>query len=165
MALTNNVFKRFYEEPKVIEDDISWKSEGSGRFVIKDVNIVSNVLHNEDIRLYCTQNIFNNFAFIIVYYGEEKIVLVKYDKKIHPPDFIDKCSGNSITEPHKHYFKENCPGGIRKVIPSHEIDRNDVNRAFMQFLDECNIRLLGEYEKLSIIRQTSLMQFYSEELK
>jgi len=159
-TIDDDLFRQFYLEPKVIDDDLSWKHVGEGRLVIKDVSIMSNVLHDKEIRLFCKQNIYNDFSFIIVYYSDEKIELVKYDKRPHPPSFIDKCTGSPIREPHKHKFKEGYPHGCRKIIPDSEIDRIDVNKAIFQFFDECNISLIGEYEKLSPVQyQSSLHDF------
>ncbi|MDP2845278.1 MAG: hypothetical protein Q8N79_04285 [Candidatus Methanoperedens sp.] len=161
LAIDDDTFLDFYEEPKVIEGDLIWKHVGEGRLAIKDVNIISNILPDKEIKLFCKQNIYNDFAFIIVYYGEERKELVKYDKRPHPPSFIDKCTKIPIREPHKHKFKEGYPNGCRYIIPNDEIDRVDVNKAIFQFLKECNILLLGEYEKLSPLRYQSLLHDFS----
>jgi hypothetical protein len=160
-SIDDDTFLEFYNESKVIDGDLSWKHVGDGRLVIKDVNIISNVLLGKEIKFFCKQNIYNDFSFVIVYYGEEKFELVKYDKKPHPPTFVDKCTGIPIREPHKHKFKLGYPHGCRKIISNSEIDRTDVNKAIFQFFEECNISLTGEYEKLTPIQYQSLLQDFS----
>jgi len=51
--IDDDLFLKFYSESKVIDGDLSWKHVGDGRLVIKDVNIISNVLHDKEIRFFC----------------------------------------------------------------------------------------------------------------
>lgn len=52
--------------------------------------------------------------------------------------------GEVIDEPHKHYWDEEYED--RFAYPVDDIATDDVDQAFMDFLDECNIELQGSYQ-------------------
>ena len=159
MDLSDTLFTEFYEEPKLINGDLTWAKSGNGRYDIKDVDIISNVFSENDVKLYCRYNIFNDFAFTVVCYGKEKNIIIRYDKKIHPLSYREPCEGLKVIEPHKHLFKTGCPNGRVKIIPDSEIDSKNVNDALFHFFDECNIVLDGGYEKLKPIYQTNVYAY------
>jgi len=51
-----------------------------------------------------------------------------------------------ISQPHKHLWDDE--QGNREVYVPDDIDITDVNRAFYDFLTECNIVLVGDYQSL-----------------
>lgn len=94
-------------------------------------------------------NLYNKYAFTLVFKKVKRIV--GYDMKIHPPHWVDECTKETLDEPHKHKFKEGCKKDLAaKKIPKHEIVRNDVNKALIQFFEECNIRMEGSYTPILI---------------
>lgn len=158
MEMTDNLFKSFYKEEKVIVDDIIWRKRG-GIYETDHVPIFSEVLEGELVTLKCKVDKYNNYSFNIVF--KKTIILVRYDKKIHHGNFIDGCSGEKLNEPHKHKFKKDCKRNLEaKIISESEITRGDVNKALMQFLEECNIRLEGNYTPIIISPHKGYIQTY-----
>ncbi len=158
MEMTNEIFEKFYHEDKVIVDDIIWKKR-NGIYETDHIPIHSNILEEELVTLKCKVDKYNNYSFNIIF--KKTITLVRYDKKIHPPTFVDKCSGEKLDEPHKHKFRKGCKRNLQaKIIPANEISRNDVNMALMQFLNECNIRLEGNYTPIIMVQREPQKHIY-----
>lgn len=162
MDITDEIFRTFYEEEKIIDDDVKWKLLGDA-YRTDHLKIINKTITDYDITLIGKVDENNYFAFMVVYRYKNK-ELIRYDKTIHSPNFIDKCSKQQLLEPHKHKFKKGCKKDFEaKIISNIEIDRNDVNRAFSQFLDECHIRLEGNYIPIIIPsltnKQTKIFQY------
>jgi len=167
MEMTDDIFKKFYEEKKVIVEDIGWKIK-KGIYETDHTPIISSILEEETITLKCKVDKYNKYAFNIIF--RKTIPLVRYDKKIHGGNFVDRCSGQKLDEPHKHKFKKGCKKDLEaKIISDAEISRDDVNKALLQFLEECNIRLEGNYNPLVLPQkgyiQKSIYQFADMELE
>jgi len=145
MDIDDISFNNFYREDKIVDTDVEWVLDGN-RYTIKNIEILNETL-DKKVTLHCWVNRYKKFGFTIVYNGEKDIV--RYDKAVHPPGYKNRCSDSKegrVQEPHKHKFKEGCPKSLRiKIIPKDEINPDDVNEAFFQFLNECNIRHEGEY--------------------
>lgn len=159
--LNNKSFEEFKKEKKVINGDIIWEPQGSKQ-KIRSLSILSAVFPNKKITLECWYlSKYNDFAFNIIYHGSKNIV--RYDKEIHPPYWLDPCTKVPITEPHKHYYKEDCPNEeYRKVIKNDEINSNEIIQALKQFFIELNIEHTGEINLPQKIRSTRLNDFTEE---
>jgi len=162
MEITDEIFRTFYEEEKIIDDDVYWKLSGDA-YRTNHLKIINKTIVDYDVTLVGKVDENNYFVFVIIYRYKDK-ELVRYDKTIHSPNFIDKCSKQQLLEPHKHKFKKGCKKDLEaRIISKTEIDRDDVNKAFSQFLDECHIRLEGDYIPIIIPylsnKQTKIFQY------
>lgn len=162
MDITDEIFRTFYEEEKLIDSDIVWKRVGKA-YTTDHIQILNNAIDYYDVTLICRLNKYNDFAFNIVYHRTNK-PLVRFDTEIHPPNLKDNHTKQKLDEPHKHKFKKGCKKDLTaKIIPETEVDRRDVNKAFYQFLNECNIRLEGSYYAIIIpvngVIQTELTKY------
>ncbi len=163
MEITDDIFQSFYLEEKVIDSDVVWKRFGES-YITEHLEIMNETITDYEVTLIGKVDDNNYFAFIIVYRYRKSKELVKYDKTIHSPNYIDSCSKQQLMKPHKHKFKKGCKKDLEaKIISNSEIDRNDVNKAFYQFLEECNIRLEGTYIPIIIppvgTGQTKIFQY------
>ncbi len=156
--LNNKSFEEFRKEKKIINGDIVWIPKGSKQKT-DSLSILSKVFPNKKITLECWYlSKYNDFAFNIIYHGYKNIV--RYDKEIHPKDWVDPCTQVPITEPHKHYYKEDCPNEqYRKIIKDDEINSKEVIQALKQFFIELNIEHNGEVNPPQRIRTTRLNDF------
>lgn len=151
MELSNDVFRAFLQEDKIIDNDIEWKMMG-GRYKIENIEIITSVLPKKVV--FGGQiNDAGIFCFWIMYMEEH---IVRYDQCIHPAGYNHPCiedincnvirNGRIINEKHKHKFKEKCPKNLMiKIIPDSEINPNNVNEVIFQFFKECKIRHEGGY--------------------
>lgn len=86
-----------------------------------------------------------NHGFTLLFGGE---VIRRYDHTYTPHMNPD---GSKIQQPHKHRYDQNA-GNQWAYVPN-DIDSNEnINVQLMQFLDEANIRLEGQYKLLLIER-------------
>lgn len=156
MEITDEIFREFYEEEKLIDSDIVWKRVGKA-YTTDHIQIINDTIDDYGVTLICRLNKYNDFAFNIVYNQTNK-PLIRFDTERHPPNLKDKHSKQKLDEPHKHKFKKGCKKDLTaKIIPETEIDRKDVNKAFYQFLKECNIRFEGSYSAI-IVPGNSMIQ-------
>jgi len=147
MDITDELFQSFYREEKIIDTDISWDKHGDA-YITNTVQIMNQQISDYDVNFVCKIDKYEVLAFVI-YYSKNRQFLVKYDTKRHPPNQKDKHTKNKMDDPHKHKFKEGCRKNLTaKIIPNTEIDRYDINKAFFDFLIECNIRMEGKYSSL-----------------
>lgn len=160
MDMTDKIFQIFYKEKKTVNEDVIWNKDGEDGFTTNHVIVYSSTLKNGFVTLKCELNIVNEFSFNIIL--EKNKTLVRYDNFRHK-NYIDKCTGVDLLNPHKHKFKKDCPRELAaKIIPDSEIESNDVNKAFEQFLEECSIIHNGLYlapDKLRAVKQLQLSDF------
>ena len=161
MEITDGVFQSFYAEEKIIDLDIVWKRRGDA-YITEHIPIINETITDYPVTLICKIDRYKKYAFNIIY--KRCQTLVRYDMKIHPPMYKDKCSGEQLMEPHKHKFQKNCTKDlIARIISENEITRKEVDKALGQFFEECNIRFEGTLTALIMndngIKQTRLFQF------
>jgi len=76
---------------------------------------------------------------------------------------LDPCTKVPITEPHKHYYKEDCPNEeYRTIIKNEEINSNEIIQALKQFFIELNIEHNGEMNPPQKIRTTRFNELTKE---
>jgi hypothetical protein len=125
--------------PKVINEDLQWRPERSGRYRLR-AHVLAPLV-KEVLELWGVIGK-TNFSFTLLF---EQLPIRRYDNSARhtTPD------GEVITVPHKHTW-DNVREDAPVYIPE-EIDPNaDLNEQLLQFLEEENIRLAGAYQRLML---------------
>lgn len=126
---------------KIITDDIEWRPRGNrwrleARVLAPSLNEVLSLSGNIGK---------TNHGFTLLFGGE---VIRRYDHTYTPHINPD---GSKIRQPHKHSYDR--MDGNQWVYVPNDIDPDEsINNQLMQFLDEANIRLEGQYRLLLIER-------------
>ncbi len=123
-------------EEKLITANIRWqplKSKSGRRYRFEVVVLVPS--RNVALKLH-GQVAKTNRSFVLIF-GGDPIRKYTVHAKHRNPD------GTVIREPHKHLWDEVNEDGYA-YIPK-DITPGDPNREFVDFLKQCNIRLLGSY--------------------
>jgi len=124
---------RLYEMEKVIEDDWSWEVDGP--------------THRGEATVYCKGSKAKltlkawkrrSYGFCLLY-KSSKIVRRWDDSRHRNPD------GRIIDGSHKHKWHPQYEDNL--AYPVDDVATNDVDEAFIDFLDECNIELRGDYSR------------------
>lgn len=132
--VTKAEIDRIYDMEKVIEEDWEWQKRGSNLIGEATVYCL-----NEDVNLVLKAWKRQNYGFCLLYKGS-KVVRRWDDSTPHTnPD------GEVIKEPHKHYWDEDHED--RFAYPVDDVETDDVDEGFFDFLDECGIDLLGSYSR------------------
>jgi len=122
---------RLYDMDKVIEEDWSWETRGSN--LVGDAEVLC-LDSGAILTLKAWKR--RNYGFCLLYKGSK--VVRRWDDGRHTnPD------GEVIEGSHKHYWHPQY-----EDTQAYEVDdvaTNDVDQAFHDFLDECSIRLEGDY--------------------
>ncbi|MBN1287278.1 MAG: hypothetical protein JXB47_17900 [Anaerolineae bacterium] len=123
------------ETPKIISEDVVWKSMRGGRYRLKVPVLAIKI--NEVLELWGNVGV-TNYGFSLAF---QNITIRRYDNNPKHP----LPSGEVLTVPHKHIWDE-INESAEAYIPQ-DIDPNaDINDQLLQFIEEENIRLIGEYE-------------------
>lgn len=129
---------RIYDMEKVIEEDWDWEKRGEhyqGEVTVYCID--------SDITLTLKAWKRRSYGFCLLY-KNSKVVRRWDDSSPHyNPD------GEKITGPHKHYWDEEHEDKFAYEVD--DVTTSNVDKAFMDFLDECNIEHRGAYT-----RQTEL---------
>ena len=120
-----------YHAPKVIEDDWAWETNGPNhqgeatvRVLGKDANLTLRAWKRR------------RYGFCLLYKATK--VVRRWDDAVHTnPD------GERLEGSHKHYWHPEYEDAY--AYPVDDITTDDVDEAFKDFLDECNIELRGSY--------------------
>lgn len=128
---------RLYHMPKVIEGDWKWEVDGPNFTGEATVYCL-----NSDAKLTLKAWKRRNYGFCLLYKSSK--VVRRWDDSIHKnPD------GEIIRGSHKHFWHPQYEDS--KAYPVDDIATNDVDKAFIDFLDECNIKHKGGYQRQSAL--------------
>lgn len=130
---------RLYEMDKVIEDDWSWEVVGPN--------------HVGEATVYCLNSEAiltlkawkrRNYGFCLLYKSSK--VVRRWDDGIHEnPD------GELIQGSHKHFWHPEYEDA--KAYRVDDVATDDVDQAFWDFLDECEIELKGNYHRQNTLAE------------
>ena len=124
---------RLYHMPKVIEEDWHWTLSGPN--------------HVGEATVYCIDSEAiltlkawkrRNYGFCLLYKSSK--VVRRWDDSRHKNP-----NGEVIDGSHKHFWHPQYEDA--KAYPVDDVATDDVDEAFNDFLDECNIELRGDYQR------------------
>jgi hypothetical protein len=124
---------RLYEMKKVIEDDWEWENDGPG---LKGEVTVYCLDSDAILTLKAWKR--RNYGFSLLYKSSK--VIRRWDDSIH-----ENPNGQVIDGSHKHFWHPQYEDS--KAYGVDNIDTDNVDNAFEDFLDECNIELQGSYQR------------------
>lgn len=120
-----------YDADKVIQENWVWERNGSSLTGEATVRCVGEGI---DLTLKGWQR--RNYGFCLLFKSTK--VVRRWDDSIHTnPD------GKVIRGSHKHFWHPEYEDNM--AYPVNDVATDDVDDAFMDFLDECNIELRGKY--------------------
>ena len=137
--LTKAEVDRIITEPKEIRRDVHWTNVSSSGVPRLRLQTVVNMPTMMDISLQL-RGYFRggNYSFTLLY---ENYCLVRYDRR----PYHTNPDGTEVTEPHKHFWDETY--GDKQACPATNVPPDDLDRAFHEFLRECNVTLWGQYSR------------------
>ena len=120
-----------YEAEKVIEEDWIWDVNGPNFEGEAPVRVLG---YDETLTLKAWKR--RRYGFCLLYKATK--IVRRWDDSIHTnPD------GERLEGSHKHYWHPQYEDNY--AYPVNDITLDDVDEAFKDFLDECNIELRGKY--------------------
>lgn len=132
--VTKSRIDEIYQMEKVIEEDWSWERRGSNH-----VGEATVYCMNEDVTLVLKAWKRESYGFCLLYKSSK--VVRRWDNST-PHTNPD---GKVINEPHKHYWDEEYEDKFAYAVD--DVATDNVDQAFWDFLDECNIELKGSYQE------------------
>lgn len=130
--VTKSEIDRIYDMDKVIEED--WEWERAGGSLVGEATVFC---LKEDINLVLKGWKRRKYGFCLLYKSSKVVRRWDFSTPHTNPD------GEVIDEPHKHYWDEDYEDAFAYAVD--DVTTSDVDEAFNDFLDECNIRHEGGY--------------------
>ena len=131
--------QKVLEEPKVIAQNMVWRSEGRG-YRLEATVLAEHSGEILSLRGYVGRK---NHSFALLYRNDP---IRKYTDH---PRHTDPVTRIVFTEPHKHFWDDTWRD--RRVYIPDDITKGDLNIELMDFLRECNISLRGNYRSQSFL--------------
>ena len=134
MLSYEDLMEKIYKEPKFIPESVSWHHTGQGRLRLETKVYRKN---GDELILYGVKGK-TNFSFTLRYKGVKLVRRWDFPKHNNPDGTVIPAG-----TPHKHKLTESYGEDWAYVVD--DIPKDDINKAFIAFLQECNIVLREPY--------------------
>ncbi|WP_435078391.1 DUF6978 family protein [Halococcus sp. AFM35] len=131
--LTKAEVDRMADMEKVIEEDWEWGQRGPNLEAEATVYCI-----DEEFNLLMKGWMRESYGFTLLYRGSK--IVRRWDDSIHTNPNGERLEGS-----HKHYWDGQHEDRFAYKVD--DIATDDVDEAFMDFLNECNIELRGNYDR------------------